>query len=106
MFITVLEALAVGLVVAGCGAWKDTLFEPFEPVKFFRSPVLIVGYAAVLSTFWPKVQREFVVLSSCALERLTTECWKAVVRKPPGKFQLPDQDRGWLIDRLDGNSGV
>ena len=29
-----------GLLTALGGSYKDTLFEPFEPLKFFRSPFI------------------------------------------------------------------
>jgi hypothetical protein len=93
-------SLFAGCIVAGCGAWKDTLFEPFSWVKFFRSPLLIFILAAILARIaLPSII--ILVLSACALERLLTEGWKAIVRKPPGKFKGgKDQSKGWLRTRL------
>ena len=86
------------------GAWKDTLWEPFEWKKFLRSPVItaVCGYLLlVITDEQPTVS--YVVLflfSSVGLERLVTESWKAVLRKMPSKFGRPERDTGWLRERL------
>ena len=35
--------LLPGFFTAFGGSYKDTLFEPFEPLKFFRSPLVSYG---------------------------------------------------------------
>src|SRR5207237_5096934 len=37
---TALVGLAVGTIIAVGGAWKDAPKEGFDPLKFFRSPVM------------------------------------------------------------------
>lgn len=90
----------LGLVVAACGAWKDTLFEPFSIAKFFRSPVVVELWFLFLLYAYPAYPVPLVLLSSVALERLSVEAYKAVRRQPPGKFKSPTKDRGWLLKRL------
>lgn len=90
----------LGLVVAAIAAYKDTLFEDFEPVKFFRTPIVTELWYLALRNYYPDQPLSLVLLSSAALERLTVESYKAVRRQPPGKFQSPLRDWGWLRRRL------
>ncbi len=93
-------ALTIGVLTAVCGAWKDTLYEPWDQVKFFRSPLLVLGWAVVLNEVAPTGPVLLVGLAASALERLSTEAWKAVVRKPPSKFNRDGRDSGWLLERM------
>ena len=91
----------VGLMIATTGAWKDTLFEDFDPIKFWRSPILTEMWYQILKHYYKgKTPPPLLALSAAALERLTTETWKALQRKPPGKFKRENKDRGWLVERL------
>jgi len=99
-------SIAAGFLVASCGAWKDTLFEPFELRKFFRSPLLVALWALVLFCSYPTRPGVLLVLSACALERLSVEGWKAIIRKPPGKFARPQRDTRWLFKRLRGHGTI
>ena len=92
--------LLVGCFIAITGSWKDTLFERFDIVKFFRSPVITEVWYLVLLHFYGSRPLLLILLSSAALERLTVEGYKALRRQPPGKFQSATKDRGWLLQRL------
>lgn len=105
MFFALLVAAGgVGLLTALTGAWKDTLWEPFEWKKFLRSPVItaVCGYLLLMVTD-AQPTRSYIILfllSSIGLERLVTEAWKAVLRKMPSKFNRSERDTGWLRERL------
>ncbi len=93
-----------GLVTASVGAWKDTLFEPFEHLKFFRSPLVTEATYLILLYSYPDRQFKhlfLILLASAALERVVVEGYKAILRQPPGKFKSPTKDRGWLLDRAE-----
>jgi hypothetical protein len=99
-------SVVAGFLVAICGAWKDTLFEPFKLRKFFRSPLVVTFWALVLFYCYPARPGVLLVLSACALERLSVEGWKAIIRKPPGKFARPERDTRWLSKRLKGHGTI
>ena len=92
--------LFVGCFIATTGAWKDTLFEKFKIVKFFRSPIITEMWYLFLIYRYNGRPLPLILLASAALERLTVEGYKALKRQPPGKFKSPTKDRGWLLDRL------
>lgn len=91
----------VGFFIAITGAWKDTLFEEFELRKFFRSPVLTEIWYLILFLIFFGQNIFLIVLASATLERFTVEGWKALIRKPPGKFKRPEKDRGWILKRFE-----
>lgn len=82
----VLIGFVAGLLCALGGAFKDSPFEGFHPVKFFRS--IWVG------TLWGLVASRFtahpvVVFCCCGyMERLTVEAFKIWRAQRPGKFDL------------------
>ena len=90
----------MGFFIAITGSWKDTLFEKFEIVKFFRSPIVTQAWYLILLYAYRGNSIVLIVLASAALERVTVEGYKALRRQPPGKFQRDTKDRGWLRDRL------
>ena len=90
----------MGCFIAITGSWKDTLFESFQIVKFFRSPIITQIWYLVLLYCYGGRPLILIILASAALERVTVEGYKAVRRQPPGKFQSVTKDRGWLLDRL------
>jgi len=102
----VMLSILAGLVVAICGAWKDTLFEPFELRKFFRSPLVVALWSLILFCFYRREPSLLLILSACALERLSVEGWKGIIRKPPGKFAHPQRDTRWLSKRLKGQGTI
>jgi hypothetical protein len=81
-----IAGLIVGLVVAVGGGWKDAPKEGFSLLKFFRSPLMTVSYALLLSA----ITREHLLIAAAAIgfERATAETWKKFFfpSKPPGKF--------------------
>jgi len=76
----------VGLVIAVGGGWKDAPKEGFSLLKFFRSPLMTVSYALLLSN----VTNRHLLVAAAAIgfERATAETWKKFFfpSKPPGKF--------------------
>lgn len=95
-----LLSIIIGFITATCGAWKDTLFEPFSIFKYFRSPIVISLCYLFTIHLYPHSPSLLIAASSSALERLSIESWKAILRKPPGKFMNKDRDTNWLIKRL------
>jgi len=89
-----LPRLAVALLVGSIGgwltavggAWKDAPKEGFEPLKFFRSPLMTLAYAAIL---YPLTDRYlYLAMASLGFERATVETYKTFFfpNKPRGKF--------------------
>ena len=92
--------LFMGCFIAITGAWKDTLFERFKVITFFRSPIITQLWYLVLLYYYDGRPLILILLASAALERVTVEGYKAIKRQPPGKFQSNTKDRGWLLGRL------
>ncbi len=82
----VVAASAGGWISAFGGAWKDAPIEGFETFKFFRSPIVALTYALLLSrlTSDPRI----VMLAATGLTIATLETWKKFSRpnEPGGKF--------------------
>tara|TARA_Y100000591_G_C21570196_1_gene563038 strand:- start:274 stop:621 length:348 start_codon:yes stop_codon:yes gene_type:complete len=103
--------LLPGFLTAFGGAYKDTLFEPFEPLKFFRSPIVSFIWYIIIDHFYKK-QSVILKIGLCSMmERLSVETYKAIYRPEPGKFKNCTcnngecqliKDRGWFLDRLKG----
>jgi hypothetical protein len=75
-----------GWLTAVGGAWKDAPKEGFEPLKFFRSPLMTLAYAALL---YPLTDRYlYLAMASLGFERATVETYKTFFfpHKPRGKF--------------------
>jgi hypothetical protein len=81
-----LAGLVVGLIVAIGGGWKDAPKEGFDLLKFFRSPIMTVTYALILSAFTDR--HLYIAAASIGFERATAETWKTFFfpSKPRGKF--------------------
>jgi hypothetical protein len=81
-----LAGLVVGLVVAVGGGWKDAPKEGFSILKFFRSPLMTVSYALLLSGISDR--HLLIAAAAIGFERATAETWKKFFfpSKPPGKF--------------------
>jgi hypothetical protein len=81
-----MAGLLVGLVIAVGGGWKDAPKEGFSLLKFFRSPLMTVSYALLLSA----ITHRHLLIAAAAIgfERATAETWKKFFfpSKPPGKF--------------------
>ena len=76
----------VGIVIAIGGGWKDAPKEGFDLLKFFRSPLMTVAYALLLSAFTSR--HLLIAVASIGFERATAETWKTFFfpSKPRGKF--------------------
>jgi hypothetical protein len=70
---------------AAGGAWKDAPIEGFNPIKFFRSPLVGAIWGALLIFF---IDNYSVLLFACiGGERMVIELYKTFVLKSiPGKF--------------------
>lgn len=81
-----LAGLVVGLIIAVGGGWKDAPKEGFDVLKFFRSPIMTVGYALLLSVLTDR--HLLIAVASIGFERATAETWKTFFfpSKPRGKF--------------------
>ena len=81
-----LGGLAVGMLLAIGGAWKDAPKEGFDIVKFFRSPAMTVFYACLLA----QLTTDHLLIAAAAIgyERATAETYKTFFfpSKPRGKF--------------------
>lgn len=78
--------LAVGIVIAIGGGWKDAPKEGFSALKFMRSPAMTVGYTLLLSLFTTSYLEAAV--AAIGFERATVETYKTFFfpSKPRGKF--------------------
>ena len=75
-----------GWVSAVGGAWKDAPVEGFQPLKFFRSPVIAAFWALVLAHLTSDLV--IVMLASTGYTVATTETYKTFFfpSHPRGKF--------------------
>jgi hypothetical protein len=103
--------LVPGFFTAIGGSYKDTLFEPFEPVKFFRSPIVCFVWYIIIDKIYPNNPVILKLGFASMMERLSVEFYKAVYKPEPGKFKncscdknkcVLEKDRGWFLDRLNG----
>jgi hypothetical protein len=81
-----LGGLTVGVIVAIGGGWKDAPKEGFDALKFFRSPVVTVIYALLLSRLTDGALE--IAAAALGYERATAETYKTFFfpAKPRGKF--------------------
>jgi hypothetical protein len=80
-----LIGLAIGTIIAIGGCWKDAPKEGFDPIKFFRSPIVTMVCALVLS--WVTDNSLQIAVAAMGFERATVETYKTfIASKPPGKF--------------------
>ena len=84
---TLLVGLAVGLVIAIGGAWKDAPKEGFELLKFFRSPSMTVLFALALSLLTDS--QLLIAVAAIGYERAAVETYKTLRTRDaaPGKFR-------------------
>ena len=89
-----LLGLASGLTVALGGAIKDSPYEGFDIVKFFRSPAIGLVEGAVLGNYQPKLNVPVFYFAIIGTERITTETYKLIrarldsVNYMPIKFKV------------------
>lgn len=81
-----LIGLAVGMLIAVGGAWKDAPKEGFSILKFFRSPAMTVAFAIILSRFTGDYLH--IAVAAMGFERAAAETYKKFCfpSRPPGKF--------------------
>jgi hypothetical protein len=79
-----LGGMAVGVLLAIGGAWKDAPKEGFQIVKFFRSPAMTVFYACLIA----QLTADHLLIAAAAIgyERATAETYKT--------FFFPSRSRG------------
>jgi hypothetical protein len=86
LLIVLSVGVAVGVIAAIGGAWKDAPKEGFELLKFFRSPIIAIIYALLLS----RLTSDLLLIAAGAIgyERATAETYKTFFfpSKPRGKF--------------------
>jgi hypothetical protein len=82
----VLVASAGAWISAVGGAWKDAPVEGFQIFKFFRSPLLAMGWALVLAQLTPDLV--LLTLAATGYTIATTETYKTFFwpSQPRGKF--------------------
>lgn len=75
-----------GLAVAIGGAIKDAPYEGFDPVKFIRSPAIGTVEGLIIVYVVPKINPYVLFFTVIGTERVTTETYKIIRAKIPGKF--------------------
>ena len=75
-----------GWISAFGGAWKDAPLEGFHIFKFFRSPLMALGYAIILAHF--SYNYLFISMGGLGYTIASTETYKTFFfpSKPRGKF--------------------
>lgn len=80
-------AAVAGLLVSLGGAYKDAPFEGFQPLKFFRSSLVLALVSPLIWRLGP-LPLGFALFLCGGIERLLVEYYKSfVVRSVPGKFR-------------------
>ncbi len=95
-----LLGLAPGVLIAVGGAWKDAPKEGFEPLKFFRSPIMTMLFALLLSRLTDSYLE--ATIAAIGFERGTAETYKTFFfpSVPRGKFAgKPISSPGMLTRR-------
>jgi hypothetical protein len=84
--LVLLVGSAGGWISAFGGAWKDAPVEGFELLKFFRSPLIALGFAALLGHLSESLL--LVTLGALGYTIMTIETYKTFFfpNKPRGKF--------------------
>lgn len=95
ILLAAIMGLIGGFTVASGGAFKDTTFEPYNPVKFIRSPIAGMLGGIILSFF--AQSNELLILSAIGFERVAVEWHKTFDKKyRRGIFDgLPIKFRFW-----------
>jgi len=86
--LNILAGLLAGLLCYLGGALKDSPYEGFYPLKFFRS--IVVGALAGVVSCWFTADPLLAFCFSGYLERVSVEGYKIVRAQKPGKFELKD----------------
>ena len=108
---SVLYGFLPGIVTAMGGAYKDTLYEPFEFQKFMRSPIVSFLWYIIIDKKYPRQSVLLKIGLASMMERVTVESYKAFRGKIPGKFNnctvvdnkcFLQKDSNWFVDRVRG----
>jgi len=86
MIINVFMGFLAGLICSLGGALKDSPFEGFHPLKFFRSILVGTVFGFVSAFFTSQPVLAFMFAGYC--ERMADEGYKIVRAQKPGKFDL------------------
>lgn len=100
-FMFVLVAFCTGLGVSVGGAYKDAPFEGFQPLKFFRSSIVLAIVSPLLFHLGPQ-RLGFLVFTYVGIERMLIEYYKSfIIGSVPGKFRadLPIIEGPFLTNR-------
>ncbi len=87
MIINLFMGFLAGLISSLGGALKDSPYEGFHPIKFFRSILIGTGAGAVSAHF--TLHPVLAFMFSGYLERMIVEGYKIVRARRPGKFDRP-----------------
>lgn len=92
--------LVMGLSVALGGMLKDAPHEGFEPLKFFRSPVVAGICAGALWVLYPTLNMTLFFLAIAGAERIVSEFYKKILHgRIPGKFRRVPINTHWQQSR-------
>lgn len=81
--------LLAAIIPTFYGASKDAPHEGFEPVKFFRSPIVALVTGFFLYKLLPGLDSKLFLFAVLGAERLISECYKKVINSHiPGKFKM------------------
>ena len=87
MLTNIFLGFLAGLICSLGGALKDSPYEGFYPLKFFRS--MIVGTCAGAVSYYFTANPILAFTFSGYVERMAVEGYKIVRAQKPGKFDLP-----------------
>lgn len=91
MLLNLFMGFLAGLICSLGGALKDSPYEGFQPLKFFRS--IIVGTCAGLLSARFTSDAVLAFMFSGYVERMCVEGYKIVRAQKPGKFELKDPEK-------------
>lgn len=84
--------IIITIVPALGGMMKDAPYEGFLPLKFIRSPIVILLLGWLILAIYPTYEQKYILLSILGAERIICECYKKIINgRCPGKFRI-DQD--------------
>jgi len=96
--LAIISALFIGFVTAALGAIKDSPYEGFKPLTFFRSPAVALIFGSIAAFIFETTNFILLACFASVCERVSIETWKAIIGKKPGKFNWgKNRDRGWLL---------
>ena len=87
----IVAGFAAGMLCSLGGALKDSPYEGFHRLKFFRSAIVGTFCGALATPFVPDCHWRLLLVFAFAgyFERFFVEGWKILRAQRPGKFDLP-----------------